>query len=198
MTTAQHHSARTTRRHRRILAAAAIAATVAAVTTGCTKKTEAEPSPSSPPATSPSPSTDPQAADKDKVLATYNGFWTESVKAYAAGTEKDTKLVDFASGSALDRTLTDLANMQKAGVAKQGSPGHLPEVTALNLTGERPTATVTDCLDLSTWQTIERSTGKVRPYPSEQPMRYVAIAEVEQWAGQWTVVKMTPNGDRTC
>ncbi|MER7467896.1 hypothetical protein [Streptomyces sp. NPDC097981] len=196
MTTARQHHTRTTR----LRAAAAITAAVATLTTGCTTDAKDDKAaPASPgPSASPTASVDPQAAEKQHVLAAYDGFWAESVKAYATGTEKDTRLVDFAAKAALDRTLADIANMQKAGVAKQGSPGHKSEATALNLSGERPTATVTDCLDLSTWQTVERATGTVRPYPSAQPMRYVAVAEIEQWAGRWMVVKMTPNGDNKC
>ncbi|MFF4104312.1 hypothetical protein [Streptomyces sp. NPDC001903] len=196
MTTAYQHNTRTTR-GRRFLAATAVAATVAAVTAGCAKDNKAAPPPLSPTA-SPSTSTDLQATEKAKVLAAYDSFWGETVKAYAAGSDKDTKLVNFAANSALDDALTDIANMQKAGTTMQGSPGHRAEATAFNPSGEHPKATVTDCLDISTWQTVERATNKIQPYPTEQPLRYVAIAEVEQWAGQWMVVRMTPNGDRTC
>ncbi|WP_037636576.1 hypothetical protein [Streptomyces katrae] len=197
MTPARQHHTRTTR----LLAAAAATAALAALATSCTSsakddKARATASPS--PSASPTASTDPQAAEKAKVLAAYDGFWAESVKAYEKGTDKDTRLVDFAAGSALDETLTDLANMLEAGVAKQGSPGHRPETTTLSLSAERPTATVSDCLDLSSWHTTDRSTGTVRPYPSNQPLRYIAVAQVEQHAGRWMVVKITPNGDRTC
>ncbi|MFG2716231.1 hypothetical protein ACGFX2_37725 [Streptomyces goshikiensis] len=187
--------------HRRILTAATAAAlTAAALVTGCSKDgktadpTSAPPSPSS----SPTLSADPQAAEKAKVLAAYTGFWAESVKAYAAGSDKDTQLVKYAAKKALDEALTDVTNLQKAGLAMQGAPGHRAEATSLHMSGEHPRATVTDCLDISTWRTVNRSTGKEEPSPSGQPMRYVAVAEVEQWSGQWMVVTMTPNGDRTC
>ncbi|WP_369776291.1 hypothetical protein [Streptomyces sp. R33] len=199
VTTAPQHHTRTARRYSQLLALAATAAIVV-TGAGCSKSSkDNKAAPTSPsPSASPTASADPQAAEKKNVLAAYDGFWAESVKAYATGTEKGTRLVDFAAKGALDRTLADIASMQKAGIAKQGGPGHRPETTALNLSGERPTATVTDCLDLSTWQTVERATGTVRPYPSAQPMRYVAVAEIEQWAGRWMVVKMTPNGDNKC
>ncbi|UUU37549.1 hypothetical protein [Streptomyces sp. NBC_00162] len=196
MTTARQHHTRTARR-RRLLAAVALAATTAALATGCSKEPKASPAPSSSSA-SPSPTADPQAAEKAAVLAAYNGFWSESVKAYAAGSDKDTQLVKFAANKALDEALTDITNLDKAGLAMQGAPGHRAETTSLTMTGERPRATVTDCLDLSTWRTVNRSTGKEEPYPSGQPLHYLAVAEVEQWSGQWMVVTMTPNGDRTC
>ncbi|MEV7618401.1 hypothetical protein [Streptomyces sp. NPDC089799] len=181
-------------------------ALIGAALTGCSKDSapEAAPSPSttalpSPSATqSPSPTTDPQAAEKAKVLAAYHSFWAESVKAYAAGSDKGTQLVKYAANKALDEALTDLANQKNAGFAMQGAPGHRAETTALDMSGEHPRATVADCLDLSTWRTVDRANGKEVPYPSGQPLRYVAVAEVEQWAGQWMVVAVTPNGDRTC
>ncbi|MFF3431417.1 hypothetical protein [Streptomyces sp. NPDC002602] len=201
MTKARQHTR--TNSHRRLLAATAAAAIVATLTAGCTKDSDdnkAAPSPSPTPSTSASASgsTDPQTAEKAKVLAAYDGFWAESVKAYETGTEKNTKLVYFAAKDALNDALTDITSMRKAGTVTKGSPGHRSEATALNMSGEHPTATVTDCLDLSTWQTVDRATGKVQPYPSEQPLRYIAVAEVELWAGRWMVVKMTPDGDRKC
>ncbi|MFB7054210.1 hypothetical protein ACFCXT_13970 [Streptomyces vinaceus] len=194
MTTTRHHDTRTTRLR------AAVTVAVATLITGCaTDAKDDKAAPTSPsPNISPTSSADPQASEKAKILAAYDGFWSESVKAYEKGTDKETRLVDFAAGSALDETLTDLANMQEAGVAKKGSPGHRPETTALNLSAEQPKATVSDCLDLSSWHTTDRSTGNVRPYPSNQPLRYIAVAQVEQHAGRWMVVKITPNGDRTC
>ncbi|THA49423.1 hypothetical protein [Streptomyces sp. A1136] len=201
MTTARQHQTHTARR--RLLAATAVTAvtaTVAVLTAGCTSDAKEDKASTPRPglSTSPSASTDPQAAEKSKALAAYSGFWTESVKAYETGTEKDTKLVNFAAKTALNDALTDLANMRKAGTVTKGSPGHRPEVTAVNMAGEHPGITITDCLDLSTWQTVDRATGKVQPYPPEQPLRYVAVAETELWAGQWMVVKMTPDGDRRC
>lgn len=202
MTKARQHT-RTNSHHRRLLAATAAAAIVATLTAGCTKDSDdnkAAPSPSPTPRTSASASgsTDPQAAEKAKVLAAYNSFWAESVKAYATGTEKNTKLVNYSAKSAFNEALADLTKMKAAGIAKKGSPGHRAEATTLDMSGERPRAGVTDCLDLSTWQTVNIATGEVRPYPSEQPLRYITTAEVELWAGQWLVVKLTPDGDRKC
>lgn len=193
-TTGQHHNRI---RRGRLLTTAVLAAAVTIVTAGCTKEPKASP-PAISPTASPSPATDPQAAEKTAVLAAYNSFWSESVKAYAAGSDKDTQLVKYAAKKALDEALTDITNLEKNGLVMQGAPKHRAQTTALTMTGERPRATVTDCLDISTWRTVERSTGKEQPNPSEQPLRYEAVAEVEQWSGQWMVVTMTPNGDRTC
>ncbi|MGG8410360.1 hypothetical protein ACM614_29295 [Streptomyces sp. 12297] len=181
---------------RRILAATAIALT--GLLAGCAEDKNTTDAAPPKPSASPSPSADPQAAEKARVLAAYTGFWSESVKAYAAGSDKGTELVKYAANQALDDALTDIANQKKAGLTMQGAPGHRAEASALYMTGERPRATITDCLELSSWRTVDLSTGKEVPYPSEQPLRYVAVAEVEQWSGRWMVVTMTPNGDRTC
>ncbi|MFG2753935.1 hypothetical protein [Streptomyces xanthophaeus] len=179
--------------------AAAVAAAVATLTVGCageSKDDKAAPTPA--PSASPSPSADDQAAEKAKVLAVYEAFWAESVKAYEAGSEDGTKLVNYATGDALNQTLTDIANMKRAGTAMKGTPGHRSEVSALNMSGDRATATISDCFDLSTWKIIERSNGQVKPFPTEQPMRYVTEFSAEVQGGQWMLTKFTRHGDRTC
>ncbi|MFF4647292.1 hypothetical protein [Streptomyces sp. NPDC001389] len=143
-------------------------------------------------------SADPQAEAKTKILATYSAFWEESVKAYEAGTEQGTKLVDYAAKDALNQTLTDIANMQRAGTATKGAPGHRAEVSAVNLSGEQPTATISDCFDLSTWKIIDRSSGQVRPFPTEQPMHYITVFDAELQGGRWMLTKFVRHGDRTC
>ncbi|MGW6880851.1 hypothetical protein ACWGEU_11400 [Streptomyces goshikiensis] len=187
--------------HRRILTATTAAVlTATALLTGCSKEGKTvnpAPAPLSPSAST-ALSADPRAAEKAEILAAYTGFWAESVKAYAAGSDKGTQLVKYAANKALDEALTDVTNLQMAGLAMQGAPGHRAEVTSLQMSGEHPGATVTDCLDISTWRTVNRLSGKEELSPSGQPMRYVAVAEVEQWSGRWMVVAMTPNGDRTC
>ncbi|AYV32221.1 hypothetical protein EES41_36300 [Streptomyces sp. ADI95-16] len=187
--------------HRRIFTATTAAVlTATALLTGCSKDDKAaDPAPAPPsPSASPSPSADPQAAEKSKVLAVYDAFWGEAVKAYEAGTEKDTKLVNYASKDALNQTLTDIASMQRAGTAMKGTPGHLAEVSALNMSGERPTATISDCFDLSTWKITDRASGQAKPFPTEQPMRYITEFDAELQGGQWMLTKFVRHGDRTC
>ncbi|MFF4371493.1 hypothetical protein [Streptomyces sp. NPDC001594] len=190
---------RRAQQHRRLLAVAAITTTAAALTAGCT----AEPSRIPPPASASRPAVtpsiaDPQAEAKTKILATYSAFWAESVKAYEAGTEQGTKLVDYAAKDALNQTLTDIANMQRAGTTMKGAPGHRPEVSAVNLSGGQPTATISDCFDLSTWKIIDRSSGQVRPFPTEQPMHYITVFDAELQGGRWMLTKFVRHGDRTC
>ncbi|MER5509314.1 hypothetical protein ABT052_28855 [Streptomyces sp. NPDC002766] len=69
---------------------------------------------------------------------------------------------------------------------------------SLSLDAKLPTATVTDCIDLSRWQAKRTTTGEVIPLPTNQPKRYAATAKAERWNGRWMIVDYTPHGDQTC
>ncbi|MGW5465433.1 hypothetical protein [Streptomyces sp. NPDC003996] len=92
----------------------------------------------------------------------------------------------------------DLLTMKQAGTATTGAPTHRAEVTSLTLAGSVPTAILQDCLDISSWKTIKKSTGKVQPFPSNQPLRYLTTAKAEKWGKQWMFTELTPDGKRTC
>ncbi|MEU8501531.1 hypothetical protein AB0C86_33120 [Streptomyces lavendulae] len=202
MTTARQHQTRTAQR--RLLAAAAVTATLAGLTAGCggdsgdNKAAPASPSPSASPSVSPSVSADPQTAEKAKLLDRYAAFWVEAVKAYETGSVNGTKVVFYASDEALNWTITDVSKLYRAGGFMKGAPGHRPEVSELNMPGGNPTAKISDCFDLSSWQTIERSSGKVLPYPTEQPMKYITEFDAKFVNGEWWLTKITQHGDRTC
>ncbi|MGW4560998.1 hypothetical protein ACWEN3_00895 [Streptomyces sp. NPDC004561] len=155
----------------------------------------------SPPASSAPASTasaDPDAAEKAAVLKTYNAFWAEQVKAYAQGNIQGTDLKKYASKDALGGAMGDVLVMKQAGNATTGAPTHRTQVTSLTLTGSIPKATVQDCMDISNWKIIKKATGKVQPFPSNQPLRYITTAAVEKWGKQWMITKLTPDGDHTC
>ncbi|MFI5831981.1 hypothetical protein ACIA6C_32800 [Streptomyces sp. NPDC051578] len=106
--------------------------------------------------------------------------------------------MNYASKDALNQTLTDIANMQRTGTAMKGTPGHRAEVTALNLAGQPPTAKISDCFDLSTWKLIDRATGQVKPFPTQQPLRYITEFDAELQGGQWVLTKFVRRGDQKC
>ncbi|MET8808668.1 hypothetical protein [Streptomyces sp. NPDC004546] len=160
-------------------------------------KASAHPSAPASPSTS-SASADPEAAERAAVLTTYGAFWAEQVKAYAQTDIKGTQLKKYATKDALGRTMGDLLVMKQAGTATTGAPTHRAEVTSLTLTRSVPKATLQDCLDISNWKTIKKSTGKVQPFPSNQPLRYITTAKAEKWGQQWTFTELTPDGKRTC
>jgi hypothetical protein len=137
---------------------------------------------------------DPDAADRAKVLAVYRSM----TEAYRTGTDKGTGLERYASLDALGQTRLDLARMKEAGAVVRGEIGHDPKVTSLDLKAKTPTATLSDCIDLSKYQTYDVRAKKVIPLPSEQPLRYTATATAERWDGRWMITKVNTQGGGTC
>ncbi|MFG2894907.1 hypothetical protein [Streptomyces sp. NPDC048248] len=144
----------------------------------------------------PSKSVDPEAATKQEVLARYNKYWAEQVKAFSKGSEKGTDLQKYATLDALGRARADLLNMKAAGNAMKGSPKHDAKVTALGLSKKTPDATITDCLDIRSWQTINRKTGKVLKLSHGNLTRYVTVVSAEKWPNGWMITKAEPKGQK--
>ncbi|WP_409239750.1 hypothetical protein [Streptomyces sp. PA5.6] len=143
---------------------------------------------------------DPQMREKKAALSTYARMWDEQVKAYAQADIKGTDLKKYATKDALGRAMGDLLLMKRAGTAAKGAPTHHnTKVDApIDLNAKIPKARVTDCLDITNWPTIKRSTGKVLPFPSAQPLRYLTTAQAEKWGKQWIITKVETHGNRTC
>ncbi len=147
---------------------------------------------------SPTVSADPDRAAKEAVLTAYDAFWREQVKAFAQADIKGTDLKKYATKKALGSAMGDVLVMKKAGTATTGSPTHDTKVTSLTVSGSIPKATVQDCLDISNWKTVKRPSGEVQPFPTNQPLRYIATATAEKWGTQWMITELTPEGTRTC
>ncbi|MGW1870369.1 hypothetical protein ACWCPS_33090 [Streptomyces mauvecolor] len=166
------------------------------------RSSDKNPSTAVTPSTAPhqtSPSASADATEKAAVLASYNAMWVEQMKAYRKADAAGTDLEKYATLDALGRFRIDLARMKKAGTAVTGELGHTPAVASLNLTAKTPTAELTDCMDLSKSQTIDtRANNKVIPYPTAQPLRYIATATAEKWPNGWMITKFVPDGSHTC
>ncbi|WP_406510989.1 hypothetical protein [Streptomyces sp. NBC_00212] len=187
---------------------AAAASVAALVLLGACSGTKGDKSSDKNPSTAVTPSTAPHqtpqgasadATEKAAVLASYNAMWVEQMKAYRKADAAGTDLEKYATLDALGRFRIDLARMKKAGTAVTGELGHTPAVASLNLAAKTPTAQLTDCMDLSKSQTIDtRANNKVIPYPTAQPLRYIATATAEKWPNGWMITKFVPDGSRTC
>ncbi|WP_207309511.1 hypothetical protein [Streptomyces kasugaensis] len=138
---------------------------------------------------SPTASADPQAAAKKEVLATYSRFWTEQVKAYAQASDKGTDLEKYATTEALSRALGDLQSLRAADKTLHGTPTHDAKVTALGMDKKIPNATITDCLDVSSWKTVTAA-GKEVPSPEGVLKRYVTAVSAEKWGNTWMITKV--------
>ncbi|MFJ9855323.1 hypothetical protein [Streptomyces sp. NPDC101150] len=174
------------------------ALTVTACSNGSTG-TDAKPAPTKSASEKPSPtaSADPQAAAKKAVLGAYDHFWDEQAKAYSQGTEKGTDLEKYASTEALARAMGDLASLHGSGNVTSGKPTHAAKVTALGLEKKLPDATITDCMDVSKWRTVNKKTGKALAAPKGKLTRYVSIVSAQKWGKQWMITKVEPQ-HRSC
>ncbi|MFD3920269.1 hypothetical protein [Streptomyces sp. NPDC058595] len=151
--------------------------------------------PAAPPASA-SASADPAAGEKSQVLRAYDGYWAELVKAYAKADTKGTELKKYTELDALSRAQLDVGRMKDAGTVHRGKPGHKVGDPELALEKDIPTATLTDCLDISGWTPVRD--GKVLPFPEDQEPRYLTTVVAEKWEDRWLITKVTPHGDRAC
>ncbi|MCX4516068.1 hypothetical protein OG402_38325 [Streptomyces anulatus] len=158
----------------------------------------AKPSAAPPAASSPTPaattSADPDAAEKTAVITSYEAMTREQMKAYRQADATGTDLEKYATTEALGQIRNDLANMQTAGTVVRGELGHDTEVTGLDMEAQTPTATLSDCVDLSGYETYDVKAKKVIPLPTEQPLRYVMTATAQRWDGRWMVTDIDPQG----
>ncbi|MGX4695541.1 hypothetical protein [Streptomyces sp. JNUCC 63] len=141
---------------------------------------------------------DPQAAEKAAVLTAYRQMTAAQAAAYRTGSEKGTDLQRYATLDALGKIRLDLARMKEAGTIVRGEIGHDPKVTSLDMEAETPKATLSDCIDLSKYQTYDTRARKVIPLPTAQPLRYVATAKTQRWNGRWMVTDIDTQGGSTC
>ncbi|MFH8254168.1 hypothetical protein [Streptomyces roseolus] len=125
----------------------------------------------------------------------FASMWAERSKADAKGTA----LEKYATTEALGKMRLDLARMREAGTVVRGAPRQTgTAVTALDLTADIPTATLSSCVDMTTYERYDTRAKKMIPLPAEQPMRYAATATLEKWDAGWIVTAYTPHGQQTC
>ncbi|MFD5814710.1 hypothetical protein [Streptomyces sp. NPDC127038] len=199
MASPAHRRARFIVRFRNHAATAGLGAAAALLAAGCSAGgSDGAPKPSPPAAShsapsprSPSPA-DPQAREKTAILAAYSSYWQEQVSAYKTGTVKGTRLKTYAVGEALARVESDLASMKTKGVTANGRPRHDVRVTALATDKKVPSATLSDCLDISPWKWTYRKTGAAVPSPKTQLTQYRTIVKAEKWGNQWMILSATP------
>ncbi|WP_415940267.1 hypothetical protein [Streptomyces sp. 039-1] len=128
--------------------------------------------------------------DKATVLAVYRKSWAASVAAYAKASSAGTDLRTTTTARALLDIESDLKELRKGGQITTGRPSIHPgdpKITA----GEFPKATLTDCVDITRWTLVDKTSKKKVRLPSGRLLRYVSIATLEKWGPKWKVTKMT-------
>ncbi|MFI6340712.1 hypothetical protein [Streptomyces sp. NPDC050535] len=161
---------------------------------GCSDSADEAPASKSPTvatsgsASSPAP-TATALDDKATVLGVYRDSWDASVKAYAKASSAGTGLRETTTARALLVIESDLKVLREAGQIATGKPAIHPEdpkVTA----GAIPRATLTDCVDITAWTLVDKTSKKRVRLPSGRLLRYVSIATLEKWGTTWMVTKM--------
>jgi hypothetical protein len=123
---------------------------------------------------------------------------TEQAKAYRQASKAGTELEKYATLDALSKIELDLYRMKQAGTVVRGEIGHDAEVTNLDTSAKTPKATLSDCIDLSKYETYDTKAKKVIPLPTNQPTRYRATATAERWDGRWMVTDINTQGGGAC
>lgn len=197
--------------------AGTVALLAAALVSGCSDNgddtTDSEGSTSSPSASPSDEETTEAPADPDEeaVLAAYQGYWEEyaaavsetQIDAYAQAVDDDTigqlPLAGYAAGGAQVQVLEHVLNLSDGGRYMSGEPERLqPEVSAMDMAADIPTAQVTDCLNVEPWLLWDRETGDQLAFPEERLVRQVVTAHLEEWEGTWRVIQAVPDEEATC
>ncbi|GAA3386461.1 hypothetical protein [Streptomyces racemochromogenes] len=194
----QHHTG-----NRRLLAAATTAAAVAALTAGCTSGSKNDKNAATVPTVSPSATAaaasptapaDPEAADKAEVQAAYTHYWDVLSAAYTKADPDDPNLPKVSTGDALVQNQQELANFRKGGRVIAGRPQHSRTVITFKPDTKLKTAVITDCLDISQWKPVEKSSGKPVDLPNTRLLRYINTVTAEKWPNGWVVLEDKPEG----
>lgn len=145
----------------------------------------------------PSPSSGSNAAEVyAAVIAAYTSSWDAKTEAYQKASSAGTDMRKYTTFEALADIERNLSAMKKAGEVTTGRPVIHPKV--VNVTNaEIPKATVTDCVDTTSWTLIDKTTKKKVPLPSERLIKYACTATLERWGTKWMVTELTAQ-DQAC
>ncbi|MGW1269786.1 secreted protein/lipoprotein [Streptomyces sp. NPDC002491] len=138
---------------------------------------------------------DPEDAVKKAAVAAYEVYWREMEKLYADPTGKSAHLNQYAAAAALKNAEADAKRAHGLGSIYTGSIVLTDQtVTKVVATGRIPNATVSSCLDISSWQTVDAKTKKPVPLPSNRLTKYRIVSTVEKYAEGWRVTSDEPQG----
>ena len=131
------------------------------------------------------------------VLAAYRGYWAAKVNSYADPTkDQDPNLARFADDKALSEAQSTIFTLRTNGVSMPGAPTLSPVLSEIEL-GAAPTATITDCIDATSWQPIYTATGASAAAPGQSP-RVITESTAFVAEGQWRIRTSVAHRDQTC
>ncbi|MFD4919596.1 hypothetical protein ACFWNR_41140 [Streptomyces virginiae] len=142
-------------------------------------------------------SVDPQAAEKAAVLAAYAGMGAAEVRSYASGT-LDPEVERHTTDQALADIKATLFWYQQRGTRMKGQPAHTAAVESLDTTSDPRRAVVTDCVDSTGYDKVDKDGNPTGAAPSG-PRRHVVTSGLQRTgSGPWLVWSSTIERDRTC
>jgi hypothetical protein len=161
-----------------------------------TKSQPTSTAPASAPATTASPS--PEAQARADVLVVYRRAekFFESVQKKGRIDEED--VTNTLTGKARGLWAASGLKYQQQGIRLEGAITRTPEISALDLSGKPPTATVVDCIDVSAARVIDAKTGVQKKAVEGQAPRYFQTTSLIQENGRWLVADVVPERGRTC
>ncbi|MEW2078101.1 MULTISPECIES: hypothetical protein [unclassified Streptomyces] len=147
------------------------------------------------PSASSSASSDPKEAVKREAIAAYQGYWQEMEKLYADESGAGANLKKYAASAALKNATADAKRTHDRGLINIGDVRVIdPAVTKYDAKGKIPNATISGCLDISQWQTVDVDTKKPVTLPSNRLTKYLIVSTLEKWPEGWRVIRDKPQG----
>ncbi|QMU76156.1 hypothetical protein GXW83_10815 [Streptacidiphilus sp. PB12-B1b] len=179
---------------------ASLVATVAALTAlaGCAAHGQVAQIAAAPAATAAAtPAADPTRTATAAVLAAYTGMRQAQEQAEAAGTTQNVSLGSYATGKALVQISAAVGQNAAQDWVMVGLPVLDPKVTALDLAAAPPTATVTDCMNVSGWHLVDEFTGKDVTAPSAHAS-FVSVSQAQLGPDGWRITQTDVDRSRPC
>ncbi|MCY0954113.1 hypothetical protein [Streptomyces sp. H27-S2] len=101
-------------------------------------------------------SVDPQAGEKAALLAAYGAMTAAEERSYATA-KVDPELGKHATDKALADIQATLFWYQQRGTVMKGAPVHSPAIDSLDTLGDPLRAAVTDCMDSSAYDKVDKA-----------------------------------------
>ncbi|MFD9441854.1 hypothetical protein ACFWBR_27380 [Streptomyces sp. NPDC060006] len=139
---------------------------------------------------------DPEETAKKEAIATYGAYWHEMEKLYADRTGKSARLDQYAASAALRNAEADAKSTHDRGLINTGDVSVTKvDTEKVDASGKIPNATLSSCLDISRWRTINTETKKPVTLPSNRLTKYVIVSTVEKYPEGWRVTRDDPQGE---
>jgi len=137
------------------------------------------------------------AATEAAVLEAYRGYWAVKVRVYADPTQPvPPELEVYAIDTALTDVGTAQLTFQSNGIKVVGEPSLDPRVSGI-VTGAETTATITDCVDGSSWTPVYVATGKSAAAPGMES-RLTTTSTATYFVDRWTIQTSTVDREAPC